>query len=199
MNFLSLFRELLGRVISRKKTLLAFGVVFLIGVILGMLFIKTPSVYGYHLKLCDRFIDRVCYSDRNVFFIFIERTSGNVLLVGLILCAGLHPVGLILQPVILVYRAYMFGGSLAIFFTVYRMSGALIVFVLYLPIHLLIDAVLLCATALSCARANSFRFCTEDLTALVRDAVFLIVLVAAICFLEMVLLLALFHPLGNLL
>ncbi len=42
-----------------------------------------------------------------------------------------------------------------IFFTVYRMTGVLVVFTLYLPVHLLIDCILILAAALSCAQPAS--------------------------------------------
>ena len=199
MNLLSFWKETLAEIVARKKTLAVFAALFAVCGVLGICFIKTPAIYGYHLNLCDRFIDRVCYSDRSVILIFFERTCGNALLLCVVLFSGVHPVGLILPPIVLAYRAYSFGGSLAIFFSVYRVSGALIVFVLYLPIHLLIDAVLIGATALSCARASHFRFCKGDLIRLVRDVLLLTAIITIICFLEMLLLLVLFHPLGNLL
>lgn len=199
MGFLHLFRELFFRVAARKKTLVCFGVLFLCGFILGIAFIKTPAIYGYHLRLCDRFVDRVCYSDRSIFVIFVERSFANGLFLILILCSGVHPIGLILPPMLLCYRSYTFGGSIVVFFSVYRMSGALIVFVLYLPIHLLIDLVLIGAAAISCERAFGFQFCQRDFIRLGRDALLLVVCVAVICLLEAVLLLVLFHPIGNLL
>lgn len=198
MNLLSLFRELICRVLERKKTLIVFAMLYLVFVALGIVFIKTPAIYSYHINLCDRFIDRICYSQQSVILIFIERLAGNAIYLTLLLCSGVHTAGLVLLPVILGYRAYTFGGSLAIFFSVYRMSGVLIVFVLYLPIHLLLDAVFLCATSVSFFRAKRFRFKGDDFTALLRDFILLLVLVAAICLLEMLLLLVVFHPLGNL-
>lgn len=197
MNFLFFMREGLGRAFERKKTLLILALVFLAGVICGIIFIKTPAIYGYHLNLCEKYVDRVCYSDRNVFLILIERFAGGALLVAFVIAAGCHPVCLIFPPLLLFYRAYTFGGSIAIFFSVYRLSGALIVFGLYLPIHLLIDCVLFLAAAFSFARAPSF--CKNELKPMLTDLLFLLVLVTAICLLELLLLIILFRPIGNLL
>ncbi len=162
----------------------------------GIVFIKTPAIYGYHLNLCDRYVDRVCYSSRSVFLIFLERTAGNALVLLLLLCAGFYVAGLAVTPLIFIYRAYTFGGSLAIFFSVYRFSGALIVFVLYLPIHLLLDAVFLLAIVLSFCRAPRFRFCGDDFKELLFDFLCLLILIVVICLLEALLLAALFHPYG---
>ena len=199
MNLFLFFRDCISRALERKKTLAVFVCIYVFATILGILFIKTPAMYHYHLNLCDRFVERVCYSDRNVFLIFWERACGNSVFLAVILSAGIHPIGCIISPILLLYRAYTFGGSLVIFFTVYRVSGILIVFVLYLPIHLLIDAILLCSASLSCGRASCFCFSKDDFVALLRDFLVLLLLICAVCLLEMILLLLLFHPIGNLL
>ena len=198
MNLFSLLRDCFSRVFERKITLIVLVCLFFVATVLGVLFITTPAIYSYHLNLCDRFVDRVCYSETSVFLIFLERLAGNCVFVAVILCSGVHVVGLFLPPIVLVYRAYTFGGSLAIFFSVYKISGVLIVFALYLPIHLLIDAVLIGATVLSFSRARCFCFTQEDILGLLRDFLILIVLIAAICLLECILLAVLFHPIGEL-
>lgn len=190
-------RDCFGRAFSRKTTIIVFAAGFLIVAILGLA-ISTPAFYDYHLTLCERFIDRVCYSERSVILIFLERFAGNLLFVALLIASGIHVVALVIPPVVLSYRAYTFGGSLAVFFSVYQFSGALIVFVLYLPIHILIDAVLLLSTSLSYARAPCFRFGKDDFKEMLHDFLVLLALVAIICILEMILLLVLFHTLGNL-
>ena len=199
MNLLFCVRECVCRALSRKKTLAIFAVVFLVGVIVGLCCIKTPAIYGYHLKLCDRFIDRVCYSDRSVFLIFLERTAGNLLLLALFLASGLHCAALVLPPALILYRAYTFGGSLYIFCAVYGVSGALIAFVLFFPIHIAIDLVFMSGTALSYARAPRFRFGREELKEILLDFLILAAFILIICLVEAILLAALFHPLGNIL
>lgn len=196
---MNLFRDCISRILEKKLTLLIFAVVFLCGIILGIAFVKTPAVYYYHLNLCDRFVDRVCYSERNVFVIFFERTLGHAVILAVVLLGGIHIAGLFLPAAVLLFRACTFGGSLAVFFSVYRLSGVLIVFVLYLPIHLLLDAVFLGAAVISVSRAPRFRFAKADFTELLHDFLALAVLVVLICLLEMILLFALFHPLGNIL
>ena len=193
------FQDCLGRATERKKTLIIFAALFAVSAILGICFIKTPAVYDYHLNLCDRFVGRVCFSERNVFLIFLERTAGNAFILLLLLLAGIHVFGLVVPPAVFVYRAYTFGGSVAVFFSVYGVSGALIALVLYMPVHLLLDAVFLGATSLSFGRARRFRFCRENFKELALDFLILLLIVTIICLLEMILLFALFHPLGNLL
>lgn len=191
-------RDCFGRALSRKTMLIIFAVCFLVVAILGMS-ISTPAFYDYHLTLCERFVSRVCYSQRSVILIFLERFAGNMLFLALMIASGIHVAALAIPPVVLAYRAYTFGGSIAVFFSVYQLSGALIVFALYLPIHILVDAVLLVSVSLSCARAPRFRFCKEDFKEMLYDFLVLLALIAIICLLEMILLLVLFHPLGNLL
>ena len=193
---LSFLRECLARILERKRTFILLAALCLVGAILGLCFIRTPAVYDYHLGLCERYVVRVCFSDRSVFVIFWERLAGAALLIALMLLSGVHFAALIVPPAILLYRAYTFGGSLVIFFSVYRVTGVLIVFVLYLPVHLLLDAVLLAATTLSCARAPHFCFCRHDFCELGMDFCALLLLAAAVCLFESVLLLAIFHPIG---
>lgn len=190
-------RDCFSRALGRKKTLIAFLALFLVGFVLGMVFITTPAIYDYHLTVCDRFVNRVCFSDRSVLEIFFERALGHGLLLILAVAAGVHPVACVFPPIVIGYRAYTFGGSLYIFFSVYRVSGAFIVLALYLPIHLLVDAVLCCAGVLSFSRAPHFGFGKGDWLALVADFLCLFAVVLAIGLAEMLLLLALFHPLGN--
>ena len=85
--------------------------------------------------------------------------------------------------------------DIVIFFSVYRLTGALVVFVLYLPVHLLFDCLFLAATSLSCGRAR--RFCGEDFFCLLWDFLVLLAITAIVCLAEAILLLALFHPLGS--
>ena len=191
-------RDCFGRALCRKTTLIVFAIGFLIVAILGLT-ISTPAFYDYHLTLCERFINRICYSDRSVILIFLERFAGNMLFVILVLASGIHVVSLVIPPVVLTYRAYTFGGSIAVFFSVYQFSGALVVFVLYLPIHLLVDALLLLTTSLSYARAPRFRFGKEDFKEMLYDLIVLLIFIGIVCLLEMLLLLVLFHPLGNIL
>ena len=87
---------------------------------------------------------------------------------------------------------------LTLLFSVYGMTGALICFTICLPVHLLLDLVFLCASSLSCFRAFRFSFCGDDLKELLSDFLFFLALVALICLIEMLLLLTLFHPIGNL-
>ena len=96
------------------------------------------------------------------------------------------------------FRAYTFGGCLVLFFSVYRFTGALIVIALYLPVHLLVDAVLLWAALLSCDRARGFCFCRTDFMSILRDFVILAIILLLVCLLEMLLLLLFVRPVGNL-
>ncbi len=196
---LSFFSGCLERIREHKRMLLLFGILYLLGIVLGFLFITTPTAYEYHLTLCERYLDRVCFSDRNVFVIFLERSAGRTLLLVLILLSGVHLAALFVPSAVLLYRAYTFGGSIVILFSVYRVTGVLVVFVLYLPVHLLIDAVLICATALSCVRAPHFCFCKKDFTGIGGDLIALSIFILLVCLIEMLLLLAVFHPIGTLL
>lgn len=199
MNFLPFLRDCGQRVLQKKLALCIFGAIFLCFAILGMCFIKTPAIYEYHLDLCDRFVDRVCFSERSVFVIFLERCAGQLLFVALALISGVHVIVLAVPSVIFVYRAYTFGGSIYIFFSVYRFSGALIVFALYLPIHLLLDVILLAAIVLSLERTRRFRCDRKSFCEILCDFAVLGVAVVAVCLLEMILLAALFHPIGYIL
>lgn len=199
MNPFYLLRDLISRAFDRKWALISLLLLVLCSIMCGIAFVKTPVFYEYSLRICDRFLDRVCYSDRDVFVIFLERTLGNVFVLILLLLGGLHPATLIFPTTALAFRAYTFGGTLTILFSVYRVSGALIVFTLYLPIHLLIDVIFLLAASLSFSRAFCFRFCGADFNDLLIDLGVISALVVIVCLLEMILLGVLFHPLGNLL
>lgn len=197
MDPLFLLRDCCCRAFARKRTLIVFSLLFLFFAVLGIIFIKTPAVYAYHLSACDRFLDRVCFSSRSIFLIFLERIAGNALILIVLLCAGMHIAGLAVTPAIVCFRAYTFGGMIAILFSVYKATGVLVVFVLYLPVHLMLDVVFLLAVSLSFSRAPCFRFCRDDFKELLCDFVVLFVFIVAVCLLEALLLLLLFHPIGN--
>ncbi len=191
-------KDALCRATEKKRNLVIFGVIFLAGMILGICFVKTPAFYEFHLNGCDRFLTRVCYSERSVFLIFLERTAGCALLLILTLAGGVHIVGLVVPTAVLIYRSYTFGGQIAILFGVYGVSGALVALVLYIPIHIMIDVILLFGTSISVCRSRCFRFGKQDFCELALDFLALLLLIAAVCLIEMILLLAIFHPLGNL-
>lgn len=193
---LSFLRDCLARTLDRKRTLFVFGAFFLVGIVLGMCFVKTPAVYGFHLGVCEKFMAEICFSDKSVVLIFCERFFGFTFLAALFLACGIHFAGLILPPAILLYRAYTLGGSVVIFCSVYGVTGILVLFALYLPIHLAIDLVLIGATALSCGRATQFCFSRQDLCLLGLDLLAFALVIAAVCLVESVLLLAVFHSIG---
>lgn len=197
MNPLFLCKNTCARVWERKKVLFVYLFAYLCSIILGIVFIKTPAVYRYHLNLCERFVDKICYSDTSVILIFFERTAGCIPVLMLLCVSGVHPAALIFTPAVVAYRGYTCGGSLCIFFSVYRFSGALIALVLYLPIHLLLDAVYMGLCVLSCTRAFRFRFCASDAKELLVDFAVFLAFSAIVCLLEMFLLLVFFHPFGN--
>lgn len=192
-------RGFFGRALERKKTMIFLAVLVLLFTILGMCFINTPAVYEYHLSICESFLTDVCFSDTNVFFIFLERTGGCALLAALILAGCLHPVALALPVSVLIFRSFTFGGCLYVFFNQYGLSGAMIVVILYFPIHLITDAVLVVAATVTCGRAFRFCFAAVDLWGLFLDFLTVLCLIAFICLAEMVLLLTLFHPIGKIL
>ena len=199
MNLFSHFRDCFARAFERKKTLIVFAVLFVFAMLLGIVFIKTPAIYDYHLSRCERFIDSICFSDRSVFLIFLERIAGHALILALLLVAGIHPVGLVITPIIVVFRAYTFGGSLSIFFSVYRMTGALIAIAFYLPVHIMFDVIFLVVVSLSFNRAFGFRFCKRDFAQLLRDSLIFLIFTVLVCIVEILLLLLLFHSVGNIL
>lgn len=191
-------KDPIARALERKKTLIVLAILFLIVTIAGMCLTSQPSLYKYHLRLCDRFVTEICYSDTNVFLIFLERTAGHALLLGVVIIGGIHPAAVLLPAAILLYRAFTFGGSLYIFFAFYGFSGGLIVFFLYLPIHLCVDCILFLGTSLSVSRA--FSPCGRgDIKGILLDFLALLCCLAAIMLAEMLLLVILFHPIGNIL
>lgn len=187
------------RAFAHKKMLVAFSAVFLLAFILGICFVTQPAAYDYHLNLCARYVDRVCYSDTNLFLIFFARLGGSALLALLVAAGCIHPVALILPLFVVCYRGYTLGGCIYILFSVYQMTGAVIVFLVYLPVHLLIDGLLLCGWVLAAERAVCFRFCMGDLPEILRMLLFMIAWTAVICAAEAFLLLVFFHPVGSVL
>ncbi len=188
-----------SRAWERKKTLVILAVLVLVFSILGMCFLDNPAVYEYHLSICESYLTDVCFSDTNVFLIFLERAGGCALLAALILAGGLHPVALLLPIAVLIFRSFTFGGSLYVFFDYYGISGAMVVFIIYLPNHLVTDALLVVAAAVTFGRAFRFCFTPSDFFDLLRDFLTILIFIAIICLAEMILLLALFHPIGKIL
>lgn len=195
---LSFLRECLLRALEKRVALAVFSGMFLLFAVLGMVFSGTALFYDFLLARCDRFLYYVCYSDQSVALLFLERTAGGAVLVAVCTLAGVHLAALAAIPAVLVIRAYTFGGCIAVLFGAYGVSGALVALVLYLPVHLALDAVLILCSSVSCGRARCFRFCKQDFFGLLCDFLAFLLLTAAIFLLEAVLLLAIFHPLGNL-
>ncbi len=196
MRFFSI-RERFSPIFERKKTLIFLTVLLLLGVILGMIFVKTPVFYDYHLKLLEQFVERVCFSSRSVFLIFLERLAGSTLLLVLVSFSGVHTVALLLPPVVLFYRSYTFGATVLLFFSVYRLSGALVLFFFYLPVHLLVDLLLTGGATLAFVRARTFCWKKDDFSRLFLDIISLFILLFIVCLLELLLLLVFFRPMGN--
>lgn len=192
-------RSVIARIAERRWTLVLLLLLTLFGFLCGVLFLKTPAFYEFHLRNCAKFLDRVCASDRSVFLTALEHAAGYALLLALYLLGGVHIAALLLPSVAIVFRAYTFGGTVAILFSVYRLPGALVFFLLYLPIRLLTGALLLIAAALSFSRAISCKFSSAEFRCMLSDFGILAAGGAIVCILEAILLAIFFHPLGNLL
>lgn len=195
---LSFFRDCLGRAFEKKVVLIVLGALFAVFMLLGIIFSGAALFYDYLLNQCDRYLYYVCYSDRSVILIFFERTAGGGVLLAVCALAGIHYAALALIPAVLIYRAYTFGGCIAVFFGAFGFSGALVALVLYIPIHLMVDLVLVCCCSVSVSRARLFRFHKQDFFDLMRDFLAFLLIAVAVFLLEAILLLAIFHPLGNL-
>lgn len=197
MDLLFCLKDCLSRAAERKKTLIALSILIAIGFLLGLCFAASPPFYGYHYELCANYFDRVVFSERSAFLVLLERVAGAAAVLLLLLLAGMHPALLAAIPVALFYRAYTFGGCTVIFFSEFRVTGGFVAVFFYLPIHLLLDGVFLLSAALSCGRARGFRFVKEEVLGLCIDFLLLLLLILAVCLLEMLLLVALFHPIGK--
>lgn len=197
MRFFLPVKDCIGRGLTRKKTLIAFAVLFLAGIVFGIVFLKTPAVYDYHLDRCNKYLEGVLYSGDNVLLILLKRTAGHAFLLAVLVIAGIHPAALVITPCVVAYRAYTFGGSMGIFVSVFRLSGALVIFPVYLPVRLLMDAIFLLAIATSFERASGFCFNRGCWKELACDFLVYFVLVLLVCILEMILLLIFFRPIGN--
>lgn len=199
MRLLLPVKERFGRALDKKIVLIIYAVLFLTGTILGIVFIKSPAIYDYHAERCKSFIESVCYTDRSVFLILLERFAGHALILALLLASGIHPMGLIITPIVILFRSYTFGGSIAIFFSVYHVTGALIAIAFYIPVHILFDCIFLAAIALSFQRAFCFKFGKGDFRELFLDFIILLIFTLVVCIVEIILLLLLFHTVGNIL
>lgn len=199
MNPFFFVRDCCSRALERKRTLIVLAVLLAVGFILGACFAKNPAMYAFNRRMCTRFVDRVCYSDTSVLKLFLLRTLGHSALILAAIAGGVHPVALALPVVALLFRSFTFGGSVVVLVSVYGAAGVLILVVLLLPVHLLIDALLLLSSSLSFGRAFGFCFCKRDFIALFSDFFSLVLCTAAVCLLEAFLLLAFFHPIGNIL
>lgn len=199
MNLFAHFRGCLGSALERKKTLVFVAAVYVLFFIVGACCARSPAMFEYNRNLCARYIDRVCYSDTDVFVLFFTRLLGHGLLFVLVLAGSIHPAAMLFPAAVLLYRSFTFGGSVVLFFAVYGAAGALVVFILYLPIHLLIDVSLLLACSRSCGRCTSFCFCGDDLLVLLLDLLCFVLVAVAVGAVEGLLLAALYHPLGNIL
>ncbi len=199
MRLLYCFQDYYARITEKKRTVILLLLTYALGLIFGLIFIKKTSAYDYHVEACVRFLEEVCYSQTNIFLLFLKRYAGNLLLYLLVSVSGVHFLTVWLPPVLLAYRGYTLGGSLFVFFSVYRFSGVMIVFTLYLPIKLLCDSVLTSGTVLSLHRARDFRFCGEDFKVLLLDFLCGALVLLAIGLLEALLLFAFFRSAGNIL
>ena len=192
---LSWLRDALSRAAERKWLLAAGGALFLIAAAIGGVLCHT-SGGGIFYRLCGDYLAEVCAEESGGAALFFARAGEHLLLLALVLAGGVHPAALCLPALLLAFRAWTFGGCIVVFFSAYRMTGALAVLTLYLPVHLLFDLLLLLAAALSCGRARGFRFCRADGALLLRDFLVFAVLTVAVCLIELLLRAALFRPLG---
>ncbi len=197
MNLLFCFQDCLSRIVLRKKTVIVLIIVFLCSTLCGIIFVKTPTFYEFHLRQCNRYLDQVCYSQTNVIVICFRRFFGCLLYILLLTAAGIHPVALIFAPLALVYRAYTFGGSVFLLVSAYRASGVVVLLTIFLPVHILSDVLFLAVATLSFERAFRFRCCADHLRGIATDFLVAAIVGFAICLFEAFLLVALFHPIGN--
>lgn len=193
-----LFGDVFARVFERKWVPIALVSLFFCSAVCGVVFVRTPAFYEYQLRILDRFLDRVCYSERSVVAIFFERAAGDALVLLLVTVGGFHPAALAIDAVTVAFRAFHLGGTAAMLFSVYGVPGAYVAFVLYLPVRIPTDAVLLTGAALAVSRAFGLGLCREAPARACADFLVLSLILLLICIFEAILLAAFFHPAGNL-
>lgn len=185
-------------VFERKKTLVLFAGIYLICFVLGMIFIKTPAVYEYHFRACDRFLNQICYSQTSVIIILFKRFLGCAAYLALIFVSSVHVLpACFVFPVVLGFRAYSFGGMTCILISVYKMSGVFILLALYLPIHVMCDVIYLFCGMIAIDNSRKFCWGRADWSNLLFNYVKMAVLILVVCLVEALLLLTLFHPVGS--
>lgn len=190
------FRAFLGRAVQQKRLLVLFFVLFALAFLLGIILAAAKVDYAQHLLRCERYFERVLYSARSVFLIFLERTASGAIVIAVLTACSVHPAAVALPTVLFVYRGYVCGGSVVVFVSAFGLGGVLVGLLLYLPVQLALTALYMLTASLSFSR--SLTFCGRELGALFMQFLCALVLVAAICLAELLLLLVIFRPLGGL-
>ncbi len=192
MRLLYCFQDVISRVLERKRTFIVLISLYLASMLCGIIFIKSSALYEYHLQGVEEYFADVCYGEGSIFWLFCRRFAVKSLFLALFTLFGVHFLAVGFGGVLIVFRGYSLGGCVLLFLSVYRLSGALVLFVLYLPVCLLCDAAYLSFSTLAFQRARSFCFCKEDWRKMLFDFLCGVTVVGCVCLFEAFLLLVLF-------
>lgn len=143
------------------KPLIIFSVVFIIGIVFGLLFSGNTSegsilyvnAYNYHVLIFN--------SQSSIFSAFFKVFTSGALLSITVILFGLSVYTIPLICLVLFYRGIILGTCFILFYSISGISGVVIFIILTLPTNLIITIGLIIASVLNYKKKDKCSFSTN--------------------------------------
>lgn len=157
MNILFLLSDIGSQLKKRLVVFITFSIMFVIGVMSGIIIDKPVAIDCYYLNYCDNYIYRIFSESPGG--IFTDRILTSALFIALVIPTALSIYCVPLQGLLVFYKGFVFGSVTVILFSVYRFSGFLVWLLVLLPQTLLfaIVYIILSVLAFDCGCENRSR------------------------------------------
>ena len=187
MNLFVCCEEVKYSLRSHKFLILVSFLIFIAGIICGIVIEKPLSLDIYFRDYCGDFIFKIVNKDQSVFSLFFARLINHILMFGACLFLAISVWCIPVPVIIIFYKGFIFGTVCVIMVTVYSFSGIFIFIVVYVPQQLLFTTVLIFCVCPALDNAlNNKRDRCISLRGFFDIALFALIAVVLIAALELV-------------
>lgn len=142
MSFSYYFEEIKCS-LDKHKILLLFSVLlFISGIICGIVIDKPLSMDLYYREYCSDMIYKIISKDYSIFLLLLSRILNYTLILVFCIFGGVIVYCIPINLIIIFYKGFIFGTACAIMISVYSLSGIIILLLVLLPQYFIFCGIL---------------------------------------------------------
>lgn len=157
INHINLKERIFDKIVRNSLLYLSLALLFILGVVLGLVLKKSDNVYVYYLEYSQNYYDIILNRNQSAFGIFIKRLLNNVCYFAVICLICLTIYFSFVHFLIYLYRGFLLGTICGIIISQFGFSGVICCIFLVIPQHVITTLCLIMASGCGLERALSWH------------------------------------------